>query len=103
MRQATQQARLVTLAPLVGYVGAAVDIWRSHGLVSEEERTAFRDALAAAGMELALAPLVIPLDEEGLAAKGAAAARQGPRPRHPRRHDTGGAHGDAPKPQAKGR
>jgi len=95
MRQATQQARLRTLSPVVGYVGAAVDIWRQHGLVTEEEVRAFRDALAAAGAELALAPAVVTVDPTVSARKAAAGARQRApegRPHAPR------AGGDAPRP-----
>lgn len=84
MRQATQQARLRTLSPLVGYVGAAVDLWRTHGLVTEEEARAFRDALVAAGAELALAPQVVVVDPAAAAAKARVGARQasqrGPKP-----------------------
>ena len=76
MRQATQQARLRTLSPLVGYVGAAVDIWRQHGLVTEEEARAFRDALAAAGAELALSPQIVVVDPVAAATKAGVAERQ---------------------------
>lgn len=80
MRQATQHARMRTLSPLVGYVGAAVDIWRWHGLVTEEESRAFKDALAAAGAELSLAPQVVVVDPEVAARKAAVVGRQRPAP-----------------------
>jgi len=104
MRQATQQARLRTLSPLVGYVGAAVDLWRQHGLVTEEEGRAFRDALVAAGMELVLAPQELAVDEAAVAAKGRIAhkARQpAPVGHQPAGHaHSGAAPVDAPVPKA---
>lgn len=63
VRQATQFARLRTLNPLVGYVGAAIGLWERHGLVEVQELNEFEEALIAAGMELSLAPQTVNVDE----------------------------------------
>lgn len=56
-------------------VGLGIDRWCNHELVTTEERAEFWEAVTAAGMELALAPQVVNVDQVGVAAKMAAQAQ----------------------------
>lgn len=102
VRQATQFARLRTMHPLVGYVGAAMRGWVSNGMVTSEQARKFDEALIAAGAELSLAPVADNRDFAGTAAKQAARAaerRPAPGRRNSSGADPGGAPGDAPQPR----
>lgn len=70
--------------PLVGYVGAAMKVWVTNGLVTQASARAFDEALLEAGAELALAPQVQARDH-----KAAAAKPRGSRAARANRHDDG--------------